>query len=659
MRCPTFLFVALPALFPSLLSAQEPPMKYGKVPKEDLEMKVYSLDTSAPAVVLCDYGKVTFEFPDDGDRCVLNRHKRIKILRRAGFEYGDIVIPYYSQGTKITTLKAQVIAPDGKETEVAKKDIFDEKVSERWSHIRFAFPNLREGCVVEYRYEYESKFIFELPEWYFQADIPVRWSELRLEIPVWYNYVSLTQGRPLDVAETVRGRGSVLVSRQFSGALTGTVDFNYTQLVMKNAPAIKEEAFITTMDDYYARMRFQLKSTQFNEAPPEPVMGTWGKVATELLERGDFGAQFTKKNKYKKVWEAAAPMVAAQATPDEKIQAAYKFVQSTFKRDEGYGILARQNLDELFEKKTATAYEMNLLLVALLREAGLQAHPVLISTRDHGQPVPQYPIMDQFNHVLAFAEVGDKSLLLDAGNPFRPPGLVAVNSLNRQGFLVHPTNPQWVQINPFTASETWLGVLQLDEEGNLRGRMQTAAEGYSAMSRRDDYSQKPVADFWKTTLQEHYPEASVDSVTVENKDDMNKPLSEKFVVELPNYAQVSGNLMYLNPVYYSSYHENPFKLEHRSYPVDIPFPIKERVVLDLAIPPGYVVESLPESARYTLPNNGGRFQYNIGQKDGKISLNCTLNITQLFFSPEEYENLRSFFGMAAEKMGEQVVLKKG
>ena len=36
--------------------AQKAPVEFGKIEKADLEMRVYDKDTSAVAVILCDYG---------------------------------------------------------------------------------------------------------------------------------------------------------------------------------------------------------------------------------------------------------------------------------------------------------------------------------------------------------------------------------------------------------------------------------------------------------------------------------------------------------------------------------------------------------------------------------------------------------------------------
>ena len=162
--------------------AQKAPVIWGKIPPEDLKMTHYEADSSAGAVVLANYGKLTFNFlAQDGDtRFELAIHKRIKILNKAAFEEGDIEIPFYSENKYevINKLRAQLITPDGKVIQVNKKDIFVEKVNNRLSLKKFTFSNLMEGAVVEYQYTLSSKDLIHLEEWYFQENIPVRWSEL-------------------------------------------------------------------------------------------------------------------------------------------------------------------------------------------------------------------------------------------------------------------------------------------------------------------------------------------------------------------------------------------------------------------------------------------------------------------------------------------------
>ena len=178
------------------LSAQKAPIKWGKVSRADLNMKTYDLDPEADAVVLTDYASLRFDFSTDDILYEFDHHVRIKILKKSAFDHGDISIPYYSKDKleKISSLKAQVILPNGKKIEVKKKDVYNERINDYWSQRKFAFPGLEEGCIIEYKYSKKSQLIYFLEDWYFQTDIPTRLSEFRTNIPEWFKYVSFSQG---------------------------------------------------------------------------------------------------------------------------------------------------------------------------------------------------------------------------------------------------------------------------------------------------------------------------------------------------------------------------------------------------------------------------------------------------------------------------------
>lgn len=632
-------------------------MKFGEIPAADLAMTICDSDSSAAAMVLGDFGWLRFDFITEDIRYIFSRHKRIKIFKRPGYEKGDVLIPFYSadQLQKVYGLKATVYNPDGSETDVDKKEFFTEEVNEHWSRIRFSCPNLQEGSVLEYKYEMSSKYFFELPEWYFQDDIPVRSSELRLEIPEWYSYIFINQGRPLDANERDAKSGDFVL--QDNSRVK--VNINYNRLVMENVPALKEESYITTMSDYYARIRFQLQEVKYPNSVPQQVMSSWPKVAGDLLDMPSFGDQFLKKRNYDEVWEAAQGVLAGAKTTEEKIDALYYFLLSNINCESGNGLFVRKSLNDCFEKKSARSGELNLLIVALLKEAGVEAYPALVSTRSNGSPMQEYPLLDQFNYVMAIAIDGDNSFWLDLANPFRPTGYPAPDALNRQAWLVIKDAPQWVTLVPPTAESTYLISCSLDEQGNMDGSITLSAAGYSAVDERQKLQGEKEEEYFKNYITGYFPDATVDSVTIENKLVSGKPLKIVAGCHLPGLAQVSGDFIYLTPAMMTAFDENPFKLETRTYPVDMPYPIAERIILNLTVPEGYVVEDMPEPVRLSLPDKGAGFQFQLGQNGNQIQMISTLKINKLRYEPEEYAGLRNFFILVAEKFGEQLVLKKG
>ena len=234
-------------------------IKWGKIPKADLEMSTYALDSSANAIVLGDIGKLSVYRGDSDYEYSLFRHTRLKILNKKGFEWADITVPVFIKNgiEEVKTVQAQIISPSGKKYTLTKKEFFREKVNDSWSLIKFTFPNLEEGCVIEYQYRLTSKNIVQLNTWYFHNELPTRLSELKLNVEPSFSYVTLFQGGE-EMEKTLLDDGTTQLKA--SGAEMWLGNGHY---IMKNAPAFKEEAFITTIDDYRARIRFQLQEVQY------------------------------------------------------------------------------------------------------------------------------------------------------------------------------------------------------------------------------------------------------------------------------------------------------------------------------------------------------------------------------------------------------------
>ena len=645
------------------LSAQKDPIKWGKVNSADLKMKVYDLDKEAEAVVLTDYGTLDFDFSIGAPLYTFDHHVRIKILKKSAFDRGDISIPYYAynKSERITNLKAQVILPSGKKLTVSKKDIFDEKRNEYWSLKKIAMPGLEEGCIIEYKYTKRSNQIYYLEDWYFQSDIPTRLSEFRTNIPEWFDYISFTQGDSPQV-EKKSGPGTFPVSEKRSSISSGgvaTAEVNKIRYYLENVPALRSEKFITTMRDYYSKVSLQLQYINFPNSIGQEVTGNWEKVAKDLAENPLFGEQLDKKRHTRHLMAAVNPTLEGITDTVEKVNAIYSFINKNVQWDKLYGIFSN-SLDGAFEEKRASSGELNMMLVALCRQLDIEAYPVLISTRNHGKTMQYYPKLDQFNHVLAFVQIGETQQLFDIGSPNRDPGLLRMNSLNYSGWLVDGEKSQWVAIPASSDSEVALATLKLEENGNLSGTINQSFKGYCAMDARNNFHKnknedhKHVREDW----QNRFPDATIKSVGFQNEHQVTEALKCDLELDIPQAAQINDDFIYLSPMLGMGYDENPLKQEERTFPVDIPIKSKDQYVLNLTIPDGYVVEELPDPINLKMDGNAGRFQFRVSQTGTTIQVISKVIITKLHYEPKEYNVIKNFFDIIVEKHGEQIVLKR-
>jgi hypothetical protein len=655
-----FLLISLFLATNAIATAQKKPQKekpleieFGKIPAEDIKMTTYSLDSSAEAVVLAAKGRMSIQTHYDGSlQLSYIFFRRVKLLKKSAFDAeGNIKISYYTKDRyeDLRKVKAAVIQTDGTRQELTKKDFFDEKVTAERMAKKFAFPNLKEGCIIEYEYEMISQNLQTLYDWQFQENIPVRHSELFLLVPQYFEYVYL-----------FRGRQSLKKEQLKDQTMDGTVNVAVQKLSADSVPALKPEAYITTMSDYVSQINFQLSRINYPTGRIDNRMTNWKDVAEKLTKNSNLGEQMSRKGNYGDVWRAVKPLLEGAKTDDEKIKIVYEYLcKNVTWEEDRYSEYSSESLNNAFKKKKANSGELNMMLLACLSEAGVKASPMLISTRSHGKPVTVYPIMDQFNHLACYVERDGKPQVIDVGTIHRPVGTPRISTLNEQGWILDKENPRWVNIPRQSSNEISLANFKLSEEGTLTGSISSNYRGYAAVSERTDEADKEKKhEKLKKDLAKDFPDIKFDSITIANLDNTAEPFKRIVYCAIPNAATTAGDLIYIKPSLKTDFDENPFKQPKREYPVEFPYPFKDQFILNLTIPTGYKVEELPKSVKVNLPDEGGTFQYLSSVKENVIQLIIKIQLDQLRFEPDDYVLVKEFFNQIATKSAEQVVLKK-
>lgn len=636
-------------LFSSTLFAQNT-LTYGEIAPTDIALTVYEPDPNTDAVILDDYGQIEFD-PNGFYR--FKRLKRVKVFNRSAFNQGDIAIGYLrGNGYNLYDVEAAVIAPDGTRQELTKDDMFDEKVVGDRYEKKFSIPNLQEGSIIEYKYETTSRNFVSLRNWYFQTSIPTRRSELEITVPEWLDYIKLVQG---DLQPTQQ---EVTPDRYVRGSVSYQQE--KTRYVFENVPAMKPEAYITTMDDYRSGIQFQLKRVALPGHFTEEFMTTWEQLAHTLLEENRFFADtYQRKGMYRVLAEAVEPLLNKNMTEREKAQVIYDYINETMDWDEYYSILAsEESLGKTFKERKGNSADLNLMVAAMLEQQKINFVPILVSTRSHGKMYPFYPIISQFNHVVLRAELDGEQVYIDAAaDQYLPLGMLRPEAVNKIGWEVKPGSSNWIVIEPEEAVDVMIADLDLEETGKITGNIQWIQKGYSALRDRKLQRDKPEGEYLRERLSARFTDPEISNVAFKNIQAVNEELRSEFECSL-DAAQIAGDLLYFAPIIHSDFLENRLKLEQRTYPIEMNYPIQEQSIVTINLPAGYVVEELPEDATVMLPNTGGKFQYMLSAKDNSIKLISKVILKQLYFEPQEYAFIKEFYDLIAEKLGEQIVLKK-
>lgn len=655
-----------------MAQAQDAPVKYGKVTDEELKMKSYAKDTSAAAVVLVDYGRSFFTVVNDKMKVNFERVLRIKVLKKSGYDWANVTVPYYQQTSNSKELVMNVKATtynleNGQVVKVKMENsaIFDEKESEHWYNKKFTLPAVKEGSVLDISYLVSSDFIFNFRDWTFQSSIPVMHSEYRASIPEYYEYKNYMQGyEPLLVNETVPGSMNYTVrvgglaesragARTPSESVSNTIKTQNHRWVMKDLPAIASESFITTIQDYISKIEFELEWIRYPGSAPERVAGNWNKLTDEFLELDRFGVQLNRTGYFK------AEVAALQSVKDtlEKVNTIYDFVKKNVKWNNKGGALATSTLRKAFDTKSGSAADINLMLVAMLRDAGLEADPVVLSTRDHGRVPTHAPMINKFNYVVAFVKTPKGDLLLDATDPFMPIGQLPKHCLNGQGWLVAKNKGSWIPLVPQTKSTELLNAeLSILPTGVMSGKVQESKTGMWAVNVRNSVKEDGETKYLEKLVNAQN-EFERKKPVFKDLAQIQKPISLEYEISSAGDGQLK-DIIYVNPMLLKDKQENPFKHTERKYPVDFGHGSEEVYICNFTIPEGYMVEEMPKGVMMSLPDNGGKFTYMLQQNGNKVQVMSKVTISKPIFYAQEYESLKQFYSQIVAKHAEQIVLKK-
>ncbi len=633
-----------------------PQMEWNVIPKDDIKMMQWEADTAASAVVLGHVGSLYMTELGDYLGFELLVHKRIKILKKGGFSEANVQIPFYTKDgyERIVFNRGQVIKNTGIKTPIDPKSVIFEKVNNRWSILKFTFPEVEEGCIIEYEYKLESKNLVELHEWKFQEEIPTKSSILKLDINSQFEYVYLFQGRDNIQATEPKYENSKSSSSAFQMSIKDRTKISF---FANNLPGLREEAYVSSLSNYNSRIRFQLSKRYLSTGGSTNILTDWAQTESQLLDSDNFGKKYLKASSFDKVSKKMEGVYSQTDSATAKIQKIYDWVNQNFSWNGNYAIGAGQSGDELLKNPEGSTGDINLLLAGLLREAGIDAHPVILSTRSHEKIYKDSPILDQFNHVIVYAEKENgQSMLLDAGSSMRPIGMVRIEALNDEGWLVQKKKSRWIPITPSVSNKSALVNVALDENGDCKGSFKWQYRGYDALKERSR-----LVDIKDKTVSEKLHKKSewtVDSADIENLNNVDLPLKETIQFQISQAAESNGSFMYFKPTLQFNWDTNPFKSPKRYYPIEFPYPQIDRMTTIIKLPSGYKVEEIPKPLTLNFQGGEATFTYSISQTDNTLTLNTQVQIKKLVFIPDAYVPLRDFFTQIASKLEEPIVLKR-
>jgi transglutaminase-like putative cysteine protease len=663
-----YLFVCCIFALPAFSQKESPYTKFGKIPVSAFQTKIYPIDSSADAVVLSDIGTTDLEGNNKGwFSLVSRRHKVVHILNKNGYNEANVQIPLYVDGNeeeRLDNVKAVTYnLENGKivESKLDKGSIFKEKIDKKRMVKKFTMPNVKEGCIIEYEYQVTSDFISNLDPWLFQSETaPQLWSEFTFSVPQFFSYNFLSRGyHPIYINERKDRNNNFAIQDSKSAGPTdrysftaGVTDYRW---VMKDVPKLKEESFTSSIRNHISRIEFQLAS-QSHPLSVHNYRTTWNELTKSLLESEYFGSVLKNNNNW--LSDDVKPVFASVTNGVEKARKIYAYVRDNFSCTGNSGhIYLDQTLKNVFKAKKGSVAEINLLLTAMLRYAGLDATPVILSTARHGYAIEYSPMTSSFNYVVVQYNDNDKLYYLDASDPQLGFNKLPSPCYNGHARLVNEmAAPVYFSADSLKEAKATLLLLANNEKGKWSGQMKQAVGYYESYDIRERIKEKGKEDFFKQIQKDFGSDVKITEPAVDSLMSYDNPIMLRYAVEIDPGEE---DILYVNPMFGEAYRKNWFSAAERFYPVEMPYAMDETFVLTMEVPKGYAVDELPKQMLAKFDEEGNSFfEYRISHSENIISFRSRVKIARAFFLPEEYQTLREFFNLIVSKQSEQIVFKK-
>ena len=248
-------------------------------------------------------------------------------------------------------------------------------------------------------------------------------------------------------------------------------------------PALIEEAYMTSPKNFRSAINFELSEVALFTGGKRKITREWSDIDYDLKKHSDFGRQIRKESFFEPFLDVA---LAGKSDPLEKAKAVYRMIQQRFKWNSYLGMYSEMGIKKAFENRTGNIGDINLSLVSALEGAGLDVEAVVLSTRDNGFVNKLYPVISNFDYVIAKVNIGEESYLLDASDPLLPFGLLPVRCLNDQGRVISMKNASyWIDLKASQKrSSVYSVILALNPDGKITGTLTNFSRGYEAFAKR-------------------------------------------------------------------------------------------------------------------------------------------------------------------------------
>jgi hypothetical protein len=634
-------------LVAGLAAASDGPPAWRPVTPDELQIKTSAIEPDADAEGI--FWEVWLDDKKESSM-YWEHYVRVKILTIRGQErFSKVDIPFI-KGQKVEDIAARIIRPDGTILNLDPKDIFEREIIKagkaKVMAKSFAIPAIEPGVIVEYRYRETFKDAWGNGiKLSFQHDIPVR-----------------------KIAYHIRPqKGYRLISNFFNMARTEFIEDpnekGFLVASVWNVPAYKVEP----------------------NMPPEDEVKSWAYVGYTVRDveiwRSFYRRYSSWLTRYASTTETikqkAEELTRNVSTEDAKLRRIYDYVQKEIKNVDYDRLLTEEERDDLdhdhaedtIKRGMGNSIYLELLFAALAKASGFEVNLAFSGNRNVAFFTPDKYPFSSFIHLGGVAvKSGTGWKFFNASVPYLPYGSLSWYEEGVVAMLIGPDGFVWHNVpvsGPETSPAKRTGTLSITADGTLEGKVRLEYSGQQAVSRRADLyrlSDDKRKEKIEQDLKARISTAELSEIVIENFSDTSKPLVYSYKIKITNYAQRTGQRLFLQPGLFEYGVKPLFSATTRKNSIHFAYTWSETDDIEIKLPAGFDLDSPDQPAPISDPKRIASIKVALG-------INRSTNVLRykrefhfggggtILFPPAAYPALKALFD-AFQKADSHVVTLK-
>jgi hypothetical protein len=580
--------------------------------------------------------------PDN--KAVYRMHYIVRILNERGKEtFSEAPIEYDSTDEKVQLEYARTIRPDGTVVDVGSRHIRD--VSKYlnfplYSNARvyiISFPAVAEGATIEYKVTvYKSQLInkkdFVIPM-LLQTQEPIIDSRFSLSMP---------DDRTLSL-KVINERYNTF-GANLSPVISSKDGRRIYEWNFKNIPQIIPEPEMPPVQE----INPGILMSSFESW--DELYGWWWQLAKDKIRADEA------------IKQKVSELTSSLGSKEAKLKAIHNFCAQKIRYvavEYGQAGYEPHQAADIFKNKYGDCKDQAILLVTMLKEAGFNAWPVLIPTRDSFNMSPDFPSM-MFNHCIACVSWQGQIVFMDPTAETCSFGDLPAGDQDRNVLVIQDKKYIIARTPLYSANHNNIRQrlsLVLAKDESVTGSRELSSFGvYDQAQRYWLLYTVPdlVKDKISSKIQEISIGATLDGYEVENLNDLNEPLLLRYKFHGPELLTDAGPLRILPGQ--SSLDMSAVAKAARTYPIVYPVLDLKDVETTIALPSDYDIRYMPDQIRQE--NKWMKFSAGYSVQKNVLKFRQTAELLQLIISQDEYPEYKKFLEQLAKSVKQRVVLER-